>query len=170
MRDTTTASFVQRVVGGLPQDAASQPEWRPAFVMEREGGGQAFCISVRSVDGRDAEGFAMSLYIRHKWLDRSARVERLVLYFSTGAICIEGEHLQRGLDALEEGKLKRIQPQDSNEIALVRSHNADNRHPDKKEPIVSRVVVSPSLDSLLESDDNLADIAKHLKEDYAGHN
>ena len=170
MRDTTSASFVQRVIGGLPQDADSQPDWRPAFVIEREGAAQSFCISVRLADGRDAEGFAMSLYIRHKWIDRGARVERLVLFFSTGAICIEGEHLQRGLDAFEEGKLKRIQVQDSNEIALVRSHNADTRHADKKEPIVSRVIVSPSFDSLLESEDNLAEIATHLKEEYARHN
>jgi len=170
MRDTTATSFVQRVVGGPAQDAEAQPEWRQAFVMEREGSAQTFCISVRSADGREAEGFAMSLYVRHKWLDRTARAERLVLVFSTGAICIEGEHLQRGLDALEEGKLKRIQAQDSNEIALVRSHNADNRHPDKKEPIVSRVIVSPSFDSLLENEESLAEIAQHLKEEYARHN
>jgi len=170
MRDTTTSSFVRRVVGGLPQEAEAQPEWRQAFVFEREGAAQAFCISVRSADGREAEGFAMSLYMRHKWLDRAARHEQLVLIFSAGAICIEGEHLQRGLDALEEGKLKRIQAQDSNEIALIRGHNADNRHPDKKEPIVSRVIVSPRLDALLESDDSLADIAGLMKEEHARHN
>ena len=170
MRDTAPTSFVQKVIGGLPQDADSQPEWRPAFVMEREGSAQAFCISVRSADGREAEGFAMSLYVRHKWLDRNARQERLVLIFSIGAIGIEGEHLQRGLDALEEGKLKRIQAQDSNEIALIRGHNADNRHPEKKEPIVSRVVVSPCLDALLESDESLAEIAGLIKEEHARHN
>ena len=78
--------------------------------------------------------------LRHKWIDRDSKTERLVWIFSNGGIYVEGQHLKRGLDALEEGKLKRIQEQDSNEIALIQSHNADVRKPEDKEPIVSRVV------------------------------
>jgi hypothetical protein len=169
MRDTAS-SFVRKVVGQLPAEAQQEPQWRRAFVTEREGAAQAFCVSVRSADGRDVDGFAMSLYLRHKWVDRGARLERLVLMFSNGAICIEGHHLQRGLDALEEGKLKRIQAQDGNEIAAIRGHNADTRKPEDKEPIVTRVIISPRFDLLLDSDDSLAEIASHIKEEHARHN
>jgi hypothetical protein len=93
-----------------------------------------------------------------------------VLIFSVGAICIEGQHLQRGLDALEEGKLKRIQVQDSNEIALIRGHNADTRKVEDKEPTVSRVIVSPRFDLLLESEESLAEIAGLIKEEHGRHN
>jgi len=170
MRDATATSFVRKVVGAPLEKPEAQPQWRKAFITEREGAAQAFCVSVRSADGREVDGFAMSLYIRHKWLDRSARLERLVLFFSAGAICVEGHHLQRGLDALEEGKLKRIQIQDSNEIAAIRGHNADTRKPEDKEPIVSRVLVTPRFDAVLESDESLADIAGLIKEENAHHN
>lgn len=143
-----------------------EPEWRRAFIVEREGSAQSFCMSVGFRDGRDVEGFAMSLYVRHRWMDRSAKLERLVLVFSNGGIYVEGQHLQRGLDALEEGKLKRIQEQDSNEIALIKARNADARKQEDKEPIVSRVVTSPSFESVLEHDKDLAEIAKVIKEDY----
>jgi hypothetical protein len=171
MRDATATSFVRKVVGAPLEESETEPQWRKAFLTEREGAAQAFCISVRCADGREADGFAMSLYIRHHWLDRNARVERLVLFFNGSAICVEGQHLQRLLDALEEGKLKRIQVQDSNEIALIRGHNADTRKAEDKEPIVSRVIVSPSVKSLLENDESLADIAGLIKEEeHARHN
>ena len=123
MRDT---SYVQKLMSHAPQDEIEH-EWRSAFIIEREGSAQSQCVSVRSRDGREANGFVMSLCVRHKWIDRSAKLERLVLIFSHGGIYVEGQHLQRGLDALEEGKLKRIQEQNSNEIALIKSHNADVR-------------------------------------------
>lgn len=165
MRDT---SYMQKLMSRSPQEE-SEPEWRRAFVMEREGAAQSFSVSVRSRDGRAADGFAMSLYVRHQWLDRSAKLERLLWVFSNGGIYVEGQHLQRGVDALEEGKLKRIQEQDSNEIVLIKSRNADVRKPEDKEPIVSRVVTSPSFESLLGSEENLAEIARVIKEDYAHH-
>ncbi len=167
MRDTSSA-FVRKLVGPAPKDE-EQTQWRRAFLMEREGSAQAWCVSVRSQDGRCVDGFAMSLYLRHKWLDRGSRTEKLVLLFSNGAIYTEGQHLQRGLDALEEGKLKRIQVQDGNEIAAIKSSNADIRKAEDKEPIVSRAIVTPGFDQLLEEDDTLAEIAKVLKEDYAHH-
>lgn len=169
MRDTAT-SFVRKVVGSPLDEPAAEPQWRRAFTVEREGASQALCITVRSADGREADGFPMSLYVRHKWLDRG-RLERLVLMFSNGAVCIEGQHLQRGLDALEEGKLKRIQAQDGNEIAAIKGHNADTRKPEDKEPVVTRVIVAPRFDLLLESEDSLAEVAKFMKEEeHARHN
>ena len=162
MRDT---SYVQKLMSHAPAEEIEH-EWRSAFVIEREGSAQSQCVSVRSRDGREADGFVMSLSVRHKWIDRSAKLERLVWIFSNGGIYVEGQHLQRGLDALEEGKLKRIQEQDSNEIALIKSRNADVRKPEDKEPIVSRVVTSPSFERLLECEENLAEIAKVIKEDY----
>jgi hypothetical protein len=149
----------------VPKEEA-ETEWRQAFIMEREGAAQSYSVSLRLKDGRDADGFATSLYLRHKWLDRDSKTERLVWIFSNGGIYVEGQHLKRGLDALEEGKLKRIQEQDSNEIALIQSHNADVRKPEDKEPIVSRVVISPKFEVLLEDDENLIEIAKAIKEDY----
>lgn len=167
MRDTS-AAFVRKFASPAPE-AEEQTQWRRAFLFEREGAAQAFSISVREADGRGVDGFAMALYVRHKWLDRGGRLEKLVLLFSNGAIYVEGQHLQRGLDALEEGKLKRIQVQDGNEIAAIRSRNADVRKAEDKEPIVSRVIVSPGFERLLEDDENLAEIAKVLKENHANH-
>ena len=158
-------SFVQKFISQAPH-TEPESEWRRAFTVERDGSAQPFCISVRSQDGRSADGFTMSIYLRHRWLDGGGRLERLVLLFNGSAIYIEGQHLQRGLDALEEGKLKRIQEQNSNEIALIKSRNADMRKPEDKEPFVSRVVITPSLQSVLESDETLADIAKAIKEDH----
>ncbi len=161
-------SFVQKLINHAPLDEP-HTEWRRAFLMEREGAAQSHCVSVRSKDGREADGFAMAYYARHRWIDRSSKLERLVLIFTNGGIYIEGQHLQRGLDALEEGKLKRIQEHNSNEIALIKSRNAGVRKLEDKEPIVSRVVISPSFESLLESDENLGEIAKFLKEDHVHH-
>jgi hypothetical protein len=158
-------TFVRKLVNRAPVEQL-EPEWRRAFLVEREGAAQSFCVSVRFKDGRDVEGFAISLYVRHWWVDRSSKLERLVWLFSNGGIYVEGQHLQRGLDALEEGKLKRIQEQDSSEIALIRSRNADVRKQEEKEPIVSRVVTSPTFKSVLEHDKDLAEIAKAIKEDY----
>ena len=139
------------------------PAWRQAFVLEREGAAQSFSVSVRLKDGRDADGFPLSLYVRHRWIDHGSKVERLIWLFSNGGIYIEGRHLKRGLDALEEGKLKRIQEQDTNEIALIESHNADVRGKEEKEPVVSKVIVSPSFEAVLENDESLAEIAKAIQ-------
>jgi hypothetical protein len=146
-----------------PQRDLVHPQWRQAFILEREGAAQAFSVSVRLKDGRGADGFPVSLYLRHKWMDAGAKAERLIWLFSNGAIYIEGRHLKRGLDALEEGKLKRIQEQDTNEIALIERHNADIRERDEKEPVVSKVIVSPGVDAVLESDESLAEIVKAIK-------
>lgn len=161
MRDTTVRKYAAAPVREKEEE---HPDWRRAFLVEREGATQAFCVSLRDADGRTVAGFAMSLYLRHWWLDGGGRMERLVLLFNGGALYIEGWYLQRGLDALEEGKLKRIQIQDENEIGAIRSRNADIRKPEEKEPIVCRAVVSPALTELLEDDESLAGVAKLLKE------
>jgi hypothetical protein len=161
------ASHVHKLINRIAKEREEhETEWRQAFLMEREGAAQSFSVSVRLKDGRDADGFPTSLYVRHKWIDQGSKTERLVWLFSNGGIYVEGQHLRRGLDALEEGKLKRIQEQDSSEVALIESHNADIRKPEDKEPIISRVVVSPGFESVLESDENLAEIARVIKEDY----
>ena len=170
MRDTS-GTFARKYTAAVPAPPQEEEQtlWRRAFLAEREGSAQAFCVSVRPADGREADGLPMGTYRRHKWLDRSAQREKLVLMFMDGSIYVEGQHLQRGLDALEEGKLKRIQVQDANEIAAIKSRNADVREAEKKEPFVSRAFVSPSFDALLEQDESLAGIAKVIKEDYANH-
>ena len=162
-----TSSYVQKLMGVPAREDEPQPEWRSAFVIERESTAQSFSLSVRPADGRSSEGFPMSLYVRHKWLDRNARLERLILLFSNGAIYVEGQHLQRALDAIEDGKLKRIQVQDSNEIAAIRGRNADVRKAEDKVPIVSRAVVSPPIELVLEEEESLKPIAQAMEEDHA---
>jgi hypothetical protein len=153
---------------GKPQDEAEwKSPWRRGFLTEREGSAQSFSISMRRQDGREGGGFSTGIYLRHHWIDSGPQLERLLLMFSEGGIYVEGQHLQRGLDALEEGKLRRIQVHDSSEVALIKAHNAQTRKAEEKEPLVLRVVISPSVESVLEADENLAEIAKVVKEDYA---
>lgn len=159
-------SFASKFISQAPH-TEPESDWRKAFTVERDGSAQPFCISVRLQNGRGAVGIAMSLYLRHWWLDDGGRTEKLILLFSGGAIYLEGRHLQRGVDALEEGKLKRIQEQSKNEISLIKGRNADLRKPEDKEPFVARVVVMPSLQQALESDETLAEITNLMKEEYA---
>ena len=48
-------------------------------------------------------------------------------------------------------------------IAAIQSHNLDKRKAEDKEPIVLRIVVSPAIETVLETDENLAEIAKVMK-------
>lgn len=164
-------SYVKQLTGRGHSDAAASqhkteepPPWRKAFWVDNAGGGNPFSLALRYKDGRAAEGFANSLYARHTWLDRGGKVERLVLIFSHGGIYLEGRHLQLGLDALEEGRLKAIREQGETDIRLIERHNLDIRPPERKEPIVSRIVVSPSFEDAVESDRNLVEIAKVMRE------
>jgi hypothetical protein len=161
-------SFASKFISQAPH-TEPESDWRRAFTVERDGSAQPFCLSVRSQNGRGAIGIAMSLYLRHWWLDDGGRMEKLILLFSNGAIYLEGQHLQRGVDALEEGKLKRIQEQSSNEVSLIKGRNADVRKAEDKEPFVSRIVVMPSLQHALENDETLAEITNLVKEEYGNH-
>ncbi len=161
------ASFVKNLMqesGNKGGDSEPHEAWRRAFWIENAGGGNPFSVSIRYSDGRSAEGFSPGLYLRHQWLDRGGKTERLVWIFNNGGIYLEGHYLQRGLDALEEGKLKRITEHGESEIALINSHNRDVGKWQDKESIVLRVVVSPSFESVLESEPHLAEIAKLVKE------
>jgi hypothetical protein len=158
-------SFVKSLTRAQATGAEEETAWRKAFWIDNTGGGSPFSVALRYRDGRLAEGFSPGLYLRHVWLDRGGKVERIVWIFSHGGIYLEGMHLQRGLDALEEGRLKRIYEQGESEIKLVESRNLDIRKPEDKEPIVSRLVVSPSWKTVIKSDENLVEIAKAMKED-----
>jgi hypothetical protein len=143
--------------------------WRRGFIYEREGVTQAASVSVYDADGRGRSGFSMSLYLRYEWLDRNPRLQKFVLLFDGGAIYMEGQYMERGADAAEEGKLKRIQEHDAHEVAEIKSRNADVRKREDKEPVIFRVIVSPPLSKVLEEDPMLAEVAGALKEDYAHH-
>lgn len=157
-------SFVRKVMGQQPGEAGQEEGWRKGFGGDNAGAANPFSLSVRYRDGRKVDGFSMSLYVRHHWIDAGGQVERLVLVFSTGGVYVEGQHLRREVDALlEEGKLKRIQEHDSAEVAAIRGHNLDKRLPEEKEPIVLRVIVSPDIEAALEGDENLAAIAQAMK-------
>jgi hypothetical protein len=161
MSDT---SFVKRVIGTQPGQISQEEEWRKGFGGENAGGANPFCLSLRFKDGRELDGFSMSLYARHHWIDGGGPVERLLLVFSIGGVYVEGYHLKREVEALlEEGKLKRIQEHDTAEIAAIRHHNLDKRKAADKEAVVLRIVVSPGIEEVLESDENLAAIAKVVK-------
>ena len=156
-------SYVRKVMGLQPGQNGEVGEWRKAFGGDNAGG-NTFSLSLRLKDGRQVDGFSMSLYARHHWIDGGGPVERLVLLFSNGGVYVEGHHMKREVEALlEEGKLKRIQELDSAEIAAIRRHNLDKRKAEEKEPIVLRIVVSPEIEEVLESDENLAGIAKAMK-------
>jgi len=159
-------SFVKSLMRTPPQGAIPEvePAWRKAFWVDNAGSGGTFSVSVRFRDGRVAEGFSPGLYLRHAWIDQGGPRERLVWLFSHGGIYLEGRHLQRGLDGLEEGRLKRIQEHGETEIALIESHNLDIRKPEEKEPIIFRVVISPRLSAVLENDANLSEIAEAMRE------
>jgi hypothetical protein len=161
------ASFARKVVGprpGLAEAGEGKHDWRKGFCGDNAGAANPFSLSLRHRDGRACDGFSMSLYARHRWIDQGGPVERLVLLFSNGGVYVEGQHLKREVEALlEEGKLKRIQEHDSAEIAAITAHNLDRRKPEDKEPIVLRIVVSPSVESVLENDENLAEIARAMK-------
>ena len=106
----------------------------------------------------------MGLYKRHYWMNGGGKVERLLLLFSDGGVYVEGLHLKPQVEALlEEGKLKRIQIHNSADIGAIQSHNLDKRKPEDKDPIVLRIVVSPAIETVLETDENLAEIAKVMK-------
>lgn len=159
-------SHAERYAGAPPRPASTgdTDDARRAFWIDNAGTGAPFSLSVRFKDGRVAEGFSLALYTRHQWLDSGGKWERLLLLFSIGGIYLEGRFLQKGLDALEEGKLKRIREQTETEIKLFERYNLDVRERDKKEPIVARVVISPKVEQLIETDVNLAEIAKVVKE------
>lgn len=165
MRDTT----LRKYAASIKEGEEDHPHWRRGFVTEREGVAQAATVSVYDADGRGRGGFSAQLYLRHEWLDRNPHVQKFVLLFNGGGIYVEGQYLERGVDAVEEGKLKRIQVHDANEIAAIKSRNADVRKPEDKEPVIFRAVISPPLLKLLEEDEMLAGIAEALKEDYAHH-
>ncbi len=160
------SSFVGKYTGTpLPETktAAEEPAWRKAFWVDNSGSGNPFSLSVRYKDDREAEGFASLLYLRHRWLDKGGKVEKLVLLFSVGVIYLEGQYLQQGLDAFEDGRLKRIREQAETEIKLIEAHNLYVREKAKKEPIISRVKVAQSFQEWLESKKAFAEIAKVMK-------
>src|SRR4051794_14827517 len=105
-------SYARKVMGGRPgqeENAGENTPWRNGFSGDNAGTANPFCLSLRFKNGRHLEGFSMSLYVRHYWMDDGGQVERLVLVFSIGGIYVEGHHLKKQIDALlEEGKLKRI--------------------------------------------------------------
>ena len=154
-------------MGGRPgqeSDSEESRPWRDGFRGDNAGGVGPFCLSLRFKDGRQWDGFSMSLYVRHHWMDDGGRTDRLILVFSGGGVYVEGHHLKRQVEALlEEGKLKRIQEHDRAEVAAITAYNLDKRKAEDKEPIVLRIVVSPAIEAVLESDENLAAIAEAMK-------
>jgi len=161
-------SFAERVIGSHGKSEESRG-WRNGFSGDNAGGFNTFCLSLRAKSGREIDGISMHLYVTHKWLDNGGPSEKLVIFFSAGAVYVEGLHIKRQVEALlEEGKLKRIQEHDSTEIEAIRAHNLDKRKADEKEPIVLRIIISPDLETRLKTDEYLAAIAAAMKGEDRG--
>ena len=110
-------SFAQRV----NKEATPERPWRNAFTGDNAGNFAPFCLSLQSSDGRTMEGPSMSLFTWHVWLDGGGPVEKLFLFFSVGAVYVEGLHMKAKVEAIfQEGKLKRIQQHDSLEIEAIK--------------------------------------------------
>jgi hypothetical protein len=157
MPETTFAHRVNK-------DAASEQPWRNGFTGDNAGDVSPFCLTLQSSDGRAMEGPSMSLFLWHAWLDRGGPVEKLVLFFNSGTIYVEGLHMKAKVESIfQQGKLKRIQQHDSLEIQAIKAHNLDIREADKKEPIVLRFIIIPDLETRLKSDESLAPILAAVK-------
>ena len=161
MAEISHAKRILGEVGGIDGDSAP---WRKGFGKDNAGGMATFCLSVRSRDGRHMCGPAMNLFTWHDWLDDIGPVERLILFFTVGAIYVEGIHMRGQVESvLQEGKLKWIQEHDRIEVETIRAHNLDKRKPEEKEPIVLRIIVTPDLETRLKMSKHLAIIADAMK-------
>jgi hypothetical protein len=140
-------SFAEAV---LKKAAVSETrEWRKAFTLEREGGAQCFNLRVWFVDGRESQALHWSHYRGDAYRDDGGEWEALTLLFSDRIVRIKGEHFGRMLDGLDDGKLKMLQQQDSDEIKLIRAHNLDKRLPSDKEMIIAEIHIDPPFETLV---------------------
>ncbi len=56
-------------MGTQPGQISNVEEWRKGFGGDNAGGANPFSLSLRFKDGRQLDGFSMSLYARHHWID-----------------------------------------------------------------------------------------------------
>jgi hypothetical protein len=155
-------SHARRILGDGPGRSDGAQLWRKGFGRDNAQG--SFCLSLRTKDGRNISGPSMSLFTWHDWIDDGGQVERLILFFSVGAVYVEGLHMKSQVEsALEEGKLKWIQEHDAAEIEAIRQHNRDKCRAEDKEPIVLRLLVAPDLQARLKASKHGAVIAAAMK-------
>jgi hypothetical protein len=158
------SSVAKRFLNRGTADDEDKKPWRNGFGGDNASGFHPFCLVLKSKDGRHMQGPSLQLFTWHDWLDGGGPIERLVILFSVGGVYVEGIHMKAKVEALlQEGKLKYIQQHDELEIEAIRAHNLDVREPDKKEPIVLRIVVAPDLKTRLEGDKDFAAIAAAMK-------
>jgi len=167
-------SHAKRVLGdisGRIDESQESAPWRKGFGRDNSGGMSPFCLSLRRKDGRHMCGPQMGLFIWHDWLDDGGPTEKLILFFTVGAVYVEGFHMRGQVEALlQEGKLKWIQEHDRAEVEAIRSHNLDTRNAEEKEPIVLRIIITPDLETRLKSSKHLAVIAAALKGENGNEN
>jgi hypothetical protein len=138
--------------------------WRNGFAGDNAGDFAPFCLCLQSSDGRSMEGPSMSLFLWHAWRDGGGPFEKLVLFFNSGTIYVEGLHMKAKVEAIfQQGKLKRIQQHDSLEIQAIAAHNLDIRKSEDKEPVVLRFIIVPSLEERLRNDESLAPILNAVR-------
>jgi hypothetical protein len=162
-------SHAKRIIGdvtGKAPAADTDMPWRKGIGKDNAGGLPACCLSLRKRDGRHQSGPPMNLLTWHEWMDNAGPTERLFLFFSVGAVYVEGLHLKFHVESvLQEGKLKWIQEHDRAEVEAIRAHNLDKRNAEEKEPIVLRILISPDLETRLKMSKHLAPIIEAMKGD-----
>lgn len=135
-------SFAESLLRG-DSVAASGSEARKGYSTQWQPTAQALYLRVWFKDGRRAEGLPWAFYSGDGWnAGTSGKPECLVLIFGERVVTIEGYHLRRLIEQIDEGRLKSIREQDSQEIALMRSESGDGI------ALITRVDVQPELEEI----------------------
>jgi hypothetical protein len=164
MPEISHAKRIIADVTGRSQAADENAPWRKGIGKDNASGSSAFCLALRRKDGRHESGPPMNLFTWHEWMDDAGPTERLFLFFSVGAVYVEGLHLKFQVESvLQEGKLKWIQEHDRAEVEAIRAHNLDKRNAEEKEPIVLRILITPDLETRLKMSKHLASIVEAMR-------
>lgn len=139
------SKFVESVIRqrdkSSANEAADDDDVRAGSTRERATV-QPFSLSVRSKDGRTAQGLAWMHFDGYDYQDEG-RSEHLVLIFGNRVVDVQGWHLWRLVEQIDEGQLKAIQEHNSREVDLLRTENAGSVRGHQRPVIVSISVTPP---------------------------
>ncbi len=141
-------SFAESLLKGDSVSEAEDPDAKKGFTKEWQPAAQAFSLRVWFKDGRRSEGLPWALYSGDGWHDgESGRPECLTLTFGTRVVQVEGFHLKRLVEQIDEGHLKSIREHDAQEVALLQSEHASA--PSETKPAIVRVKVEPPFEEFV---------------------
>jgi hypothetical protein len=136
-------------------DKGAGPEEGASFTKERQHTAQAFNLHVERRDGRCAEGFAWSHYMRYRWKDEGDKERLIVLFGAAGALEIEGHRLNILTNQIREGQLNGIRELVSRQATLLEHNNPDDQ------PVIMSVKSYPDFDDILREIKGEEDDDKH---------